>query len=490
MADKIIGLGITFDDVLLIPARSDVVPAEVDTSTRFSRSIGLAIPVCSAAMDTVTEAELAIALAQEGGIGIIHRNLSVAAQAREVDRVKRAEHGVIRNPITLPPGETVAAAKQMMLQHNVSGLPIVEGGRLLGILTSRDLRFQESLDLLVSTVMTKDRLITAAEGTTLEEAKEILQKNKIEKLPLVDEQFRLCGLITKKDIDKQVQFPHACKDERGRLRAGAAVGVHDYERVEQLIEKDVDVVVVDTAHGHSRRVIETVKRLKRDYDIEVVAGNIVTAEGARELIDAGADAVKVGIGAGAICTTRVISGAGMPQITAICKCAKALEGTEVPLIADGGIRHSGDITKAIAAGAHSVMIGSLLAGLEESPGRMVIYRGRAFKTYRGMGSTGAMVDGSADRYGQEGIKAGGKLVPEGVEGRVPYKGKLGEFVYQLVGGLKAGMGYSGAATIAELRTGGRFIRISASGLKESHPHDVVITQEAPNYHVESEPEWP
>jgi IMP dehydrogenase len=474
MADKTIGLGITFDDVLLIPTRSDVVPAELDTSTRFSTHIGLAIPACSAAMDTVTEAELAIALAQEGGIGIIHRNLSIAAQAREVDKVKRAEHGVIRNPITLAPNETVAAAKQVMLQHNVSGLPIVEDGRLLGILTSRDLRFQESLNLPVSAVMTRDRLITAAEGTTLEEAKEM--------------QFRLCGLITKKDIDKQVQFPHACKDERGRLRAGAAVGVHDYQRVEQLIGKDVDVVVVDTAHGHSRRVIETVKCLKRDYDIEVVAGNIVTAEGAKELIDAGADAVKVGIGAGAICTTRVISGAGMPQITAICECAKALEGTDVPLIADGGIRHSGDITKAIAAGAHSVMIGSLFAGLEESPGQMVIYRGRAFKTYRGMGSIGAMVNGSADRYGQEGIKAGGKLVPEGVEGRVPCKGRLSGFVYQLVGGLKAGMGYSGAATIGELRTRGRFIRISASGLKESHPHDVVITQEAPNYHVESEPD--
>lgn len=489
MEDKMAGLGITFDDVLLIPARSDLVPVEVDTCSRFSRKIALAIPICSAAMDTVTEAELAIALAQEGGIGIIHRNLSVGAQAREVDRVKRAEHGVIRNPITLPPEETVATAKRTMQEHNVSGLPIVEDGKLLGILTSRDLRFQESLDLLVSTVMTKDRLVTAAEGTTLEQAKKILQKNKIEKLPLVDEQFRLCGLITKKDIDKQVQFPNACKDERGSLRVGAAVGVHDYERVQKLVEKDVDVVVVDTAHGHSRRVIETVKRLKRDYDIEVVAGNIVTAEGVKELIDADADAVKVGIGAGAICTTRVISGAGMPQITAIYECAKALEGTGVPLIADGGIRHSGDITKAIAAGAHSVMIGSLFAGLEESPGQMVIYRGRAFKTYRGMGSIGAMVSGSADRYGQEGIEFGGKMVPEGVEGRVPYKGKLSDFVYQLVGGLKAGMGYCGAATVEQLRTKGRFIRISASGLRESHPHDVVITQEAPNYRLETgEPE--
>ncbi len=487
MEDKIVGHGITFDDVLLVPARSDVVPAEVDTATHFSRGITLSIPVCSAAMDTITEAELAIALAQEGGIGIIHRNLSIEAQMREVHRVKRSEHGVIRNPITLPPSETVATAKRMMAEYNVSGFPILEGDKLVGILTSRDLRFQESVELPISEVMTKE-LVTAPNNTSLEEAKQILQERKIEKLPLVDGSGRLCGLITKKDIDKTMQYPRASKDERGRLRVGAAVGVYDYERVEKLIDKDVDVVVVDSAHGHSHNVIETVRTIKRKHDIDVVAGNVVTAEGVRELIDAGADAIKVGVGPGAMCTTRVISGAGVPQITAILDCVSEAAGSDVFIIADGGIRRSGDITKAIAAGAHSVMMGSLFAGLEESPGQIVLYKGRTFKVCRGMGSIGAMVDGSASRYGQAGIKSQDKLVPEGIEGRVPYKGKLSDFVYQLVGGLKAGMGYCGAANIEELRSKARFMVISTAGLAESHPHDVAITQESPNYHLEGEPD--
>ena len=477
--DRITSEGITFDDVLLVPGYAEVLPQDVDTQTRISRQVALNIPVVSAAMDTVTESALAIALAQEGGLGVIHKNLTIQEQVLEVEVVKRSENGIIVDPVTLPPTETVATARQVMRERSISGIPIVEGERLVGILTSRDLRFQEDDTLRISKVMTKD-LITAPRTTTLDEAKAILQRHKVEKLLLVDRQFRLQGLITKKDIDKLVQFPQASRDERGRLRVGAAVGVRDFERVEALLAKDVDLIVVDTAHGHSRNVVETIRELKRSYDTEVVAGNVATAEGAKALADAGADGVKVGIGPGAICTTRVISGAGVPQITAIMDCAKALSGTDLPIIADGGIRYSGDITKALAAGAHAVMVGSLFAGLEESPGQLVLHRGRRFKLYRGMGALGAMVKGSADRYTQEGLAAP-KLVPEGVEGRVPYRGRLSEFVYQLVGGLRAGMGYCGAATIEGLRQKGRFVRVSFAGVRESHPHDIVITQEAPNY---------
>jgi len=479
-AEKIIGDGITFDDVLLVPGYAEVLPQEVDIRTRVSRHVTLNIPITSAAMDTVTESALAIALAQEGGLGVIHKNLSIEEQVLEVEVVKRSENGIIVDPVTLPPTETVATARRVMRERGISGIPIVEGERLAGILTIRDLHFQEDGNRTISEVMTKDNLVTAPRETTLEEAKAILQRHKVEKLLLVDSEFRLQGLITKKDIDKLFQFPLACRDGRGRLRVGAAVGVHDFERAEALIAKDVDLIVVDSAHGHSRNVLETVRQLKRNYDIEVVAGNVATAEGARALLDAGADGIKVGIGPGAICTTRVVSGAGVPQITAIMECARAVEGTDVPIIADGGIRYSGDITKALAAGAHAVMIGSLFAGLEESPGELVLYRGRRFKVCRGMGSLGAMVKGSADRYTQDGLPAA-KLVPEGVEGRVPYRGRLSEFVYQLVGGLRAGMGYCGAANIEELHRKGRFIRVSSASIRESHPHDIIITQEAPNY---------
>jgi len=478
--DKIASDGITFDDVLLLPDYAEVLPKDVDTRTRISRNVTLNIPLASSPMDTVTESALAIALAQEGGLGVIHKNLSVQEQVLEVEVVKRSENGIIVDPVTLPPAESVATARRVMRERAISGIPIVDGELLVGILTSRDLRFQEDGGLSVSEVMTKDALVTAPRETTLEEAKAILQRHKVEKLLLVDSRSRLQGLITKKDIDKLVEFPQACRDERGRLRVGAAVGVHDFERVEALLAKDVDFIVVDTAHGHSKNVVETVRELKRNYAIEVVAGNVATAEGARVLADAGADGVKVGIGPGAICTTRVISGAGVPQITAVMDCARALAGSDIPLIADGGVRYSGDIAKALAAGAHAVMLGSLFAGLEESPGELVLFRGRRFKVYRGMGALGAMVKGSADRYTQEGLPAP-KLVPEGVEGRVPYRGRLSEFVYQLVGGLRAGMGYCGAATVEELRRKGRFVRVSSAGVRESHPHDIIITQEAPNY---------
>ncbi len=440
-------------------------------------------------MDTVTEAELAIALAQEGGIGVIHKNLTVEEQAREVDKVKRSENGIIVDPITLPPTATVGQAREIMRGHNISGVPITVHGKLRGILTRRDLRFLESNDLRIEEVMTKDNLVTAPADTSLEEADRILTKNKVEKLLLVDDEYRLKGLITIKDIDKLHRYPHACKDPRGRLRVGAAVGVQDFERIGALIEADVDVLIVDSAHGHSRNVIETLQRIKRDYTIEVVAGNVATAEGTKALIDAGADAVKVGIGPGSICTTRVVSGVGVPQITAIHNCSRAAAG-RVPVIADGGIRYSGDITKALAAGAHCVMIGGLFAGLAESPGDTIIYRGRSFKSYRGMGSLGAMAKGSHERYRQEGPgrpTADGKngppqkLVPEGVEGRVPYKGPLADFVFQLVGGLRAGMGYCGTRTIEDLRTNARFIQVTGASVQEGHPHDIVITQEAPNY---------
>jgi IMP dehydrogenase len=480
MHDRIVYQGITFDDVLLEPAYTEVTPRDVDVRTQLTPSIRLNIPVISSPMDTVTESDLAIALAQEGGIGFIHKNMSIERQTREVDKVKRSENGIITEPVTLPPDATVGKAKQVMEQHKVSGVPITVDGYLKGILTRRDMRFLNDNDQRLSEVMTKTDLVTAPENTTLEAAERILTENKVEKLLLVDEKYRLKGLITIKDIDKLTSFPQACKDKRGRLRVGAAIGVYEYERAESLIRAGVDVLVVDSAHGHSSNVLATVQSLKRRFDIEVIAGNVATVEGARALADAGADAIKIGIGPGSICTTRVISGVGVPQITAILQAAKGVGDAKVPLIADGGIRYSGDITKAIAAGAHAVMLGSLLAGLAESPGQMVIYRGRSFKAYRGMGSLAAMAQGSSERY-QQGNGSSSKLVPEGVEGRVPYKGPLAPFVYQLVGGLRAGMGYCGARNIEALRTKTRFISVSAAAVQESHPHDIVITQEAPNY---------
>jgi IMP dehydrogenase len=479
--DRIVSRGITFDDVLLIPAKSDFVPSQAETSTQLTNNIRINIPIVSAAMDTVTESALAIALAQEGGVGIIHKNLTVEAQQREVSKVKRSEHGVILDPVTLSPDEPVKKAWDLMREQNVSGVPIVEGKKLVGILTRRDLKFLKDYKVEISEVMTKENLVTGPAGTTLEQAKAILQKHKVEKLLLVDDNGQLAGLITMRDIDRVQQYPLAARDERGRLRVGAAVGVHDYDRVKALIEADVDVVVVDTAHGHSENVIDTVREIKSNHDIDVIAGNIATAEAVEDLVGAGANGVKVGIGPGAICTTRVISGVGVPQVTAIMECSKAASKREIPVIADGGIRQSGDISKAIAAGASSVMIGSLFAGLKESPGQLVIYKGRQFKEYRGMGSLGAMVKGSAERYGQDSSMSKQKLVPEGVEGRVPYRGTLGEFVYQLVGGLRAGMGYVGARNIEELKSKGRFVHVSAASVTESHPHDIQITKEAPNY---------
>jgi IMP dehydrogenase len=479
--EKISGDGITFDDVLLLPQRSDFVPNEADTATRLTRNIRINIPLVSAAMDTVTEAALAIALAQEGGIGIIHKNLSIDAQKREVTKVKRSENGVIIDPVTLSPDEPVSKARELMTVQNVSGVPIVEGKKLVGILTKRDLKFLVDDTAKISTVMTRGNLVTGPAGTTLKQAEEILKKHKVEKLLLVNDRGELAGLITMRDIDRVHQYPKAVRDERGRLRVGAAVGVLDFERIEALIKADVDVIVVDTAHGHSENVINTVREIKRQHKIDIIAGNIATAEAAEDLIDAGVDAVKVGIGPGAICTTRIISGVGVPQITAIMNCVKAAEKYGVPVIADGGIRHSGDITKAIAAGASSVMLGSLFAGLYESPGALVIYRGRQFKEYRGMGSLGAMVKGSAERYGQKPSEMKEKLVPEGVEGRVPFRGMLADFVYQLVGGLRAGMGYCGTKNIEDLRNKTKFVRVSAATVHESHPHGIHITKEAPNY---------
>jgi len=478
---RIVAEGITFDDVLLIPAKSDFVPSQADTRTQLTNNITINIPIVSAAMDTVTEAALAIALAQEGGVGIIHKNLSIEAQKREVAKVKRSENERVLDPVTLSPTEPVRRARELMNEQNVSGIPIVEGKKLVGILTRRDLKFLKDYEVKISSVMTKDKLITGPAETTLEEAKEILQKHKVEKLLLVNASGELAGLITMRDIDRVQQYPLAARDKRGRLRVGAAVSVLDYERIEALIAAEVDVIVVDTAHGHSQNVIDTVKAIKSKYDIDVIAGNIATAKAAEDLIAAGANAVKVGIGPGAICTTRVISGVGMPQVSAIMNCAEAAQKHNIPVIADGGIRQSGDITKAIAAGASSVMIGSLFAGLKESPGQLVIYKGRQFKEYRGMGSLGAMVKGSAERYGQKSSAGRDKLVPEGVEGRVPYRGQLSDFVYQLVGGLRAGMGYCGARNIEELRKNSRFVRISAASVSESHPHDIQITKEAPNY---------
>jgi IMP dehydrogenase len=479
--NKIDAEGITFDDVLLIPGKSDFVPNQADTSTKLTAHIPINIPIVSAAMDTVTEAALAIALAQEGGVGIIHKNLSIEAQRREVSKVKRSEHGVILDPVTLSPKEPVRRAQELMAEQNVSGIPIVEGKKLVGILTRRDLKFLKDYNVEINAVMTKTNLVTGPANTTLEQAKGILQERKVEKLLLVNGKGELAGLITMRDIDRVQQYPRAARDRRGRLRVGAAVSVHDYARVEALIAADVDVVCVDTAHGHSQNVVDTVKKIKKDYEIDVIAGNIATADAARELIDAGADAVKVGIGPGAICTTRIISGVGVPQVSAVMDCAEVANKQGIAVIADGGIRQSGDITKAIAAGASCVMIGSLFAGLKESPGQLVIYKGRQFKEYRGMGSLGAMVKGSAERYGQSSTADIGKLVPEGVEGRVPYRGSLSDFVYQLVGGLRAGMGYCGTCNMQELMTKTRFVRVSMASVTESHPHDIQITKEAPNY---------
>lgn len=488
MEKKIGSTAITFDDVLLLPRYSAVIPSEVEVRTQLTARIGLNIPMISSPMDTVTEAELAIALAIVGGLGIIHKNMPVESQTEEVNKVKRSANGIIFDPVTLPPEAKVTDARAMMDQHNVSGIPIVHaGGVLAGILTRRDLRFLESVELPVSEVMTKENLVTATGEVSLEEAEKILTAKKVEKLLLVDENYILTGLITIKDIDMMKRFPDACKDRQGRLRVGAAVGVQDYSRAESLIAKDVDVLVVDSAHGHSANVIETVREIKRRWGIDVVAGNVATREGCRDLIAAGADAVKVGIGPGSICTTRVVSGVGVPQVTAIYEAAQAAKDSGIPIISDGGIRYSGDITKALAAGAHCVMIGGLFAGLAESPGKTILYQGRTFKAYRGMGSLGAMVKGSSERYRQTGGSGAGKLVPEGVEGRVPFKGPLSDFVYQLVGGLRAGMGYCGTRTIEELRTDTQFIQVSPASVRENHPHDIAITQEAPNYSVESAP---
>jgi len=484
MEKKIVKEGLTFDDVLLIPARSLVHPKQVKLTTRLTKKISLNIPVVSAAMDTVTEAELAIALAREGGIGIIHKNITVEEQAEHVDRVKRSESGMISNPVTFSPDQLVSEAIEVMRTFRISGLPITKkNGILVGILTNRDLRFIDRHDLKVSEVMTKDP-ITAAVGISMDKAKRILHENRIEKLPVVDRQGRLKGLITVKDIQKRIDYPNACKDEGGRLRVGAAVGVggETMQRVKALIEAGVDVIVIDTAHGHSSAVLEAVAGLRKKYPtLQIVAGNVGTAAGTRDLIKAGVDAVKIGIGPGAICTTRVIAGIGVPQITAILDCAQAAAKSGIPIIADGGIKFSGDITKAIAAGADSVMIGSLFAGTEESPGEIIYHQGKSYKGYRGMGSIGAMKSGSGDRYFQAGITEERKFVAEGIEGRVSYKGSLAANVYQLMGGLRAGMGYCGVSTIDQLKKKGRFIRITSSGLRESHPHDVVITQEAPNY---------
>lgn len=484
---EILPLGLTFDDVLLVPAESSILPRETDVTTRLTERIKLNIPLVSAAMDTVTESRTAISMAQEGGLGFIHRNMSVSAQAAEVERVKKFESGMITDPITVRPDQKIAEAKGIMQKYGISGLPVTQGGRLVGILTNRDLRFEKRLDRPVSEVMTKENLITAKPGVDLDEAEEILHRHRIEKLLVVDEKFQLKGLITVKDIEKKTQYPFACKDERGRLRVGAAVGVGAdcEERVEALVRAGADIIAVDTAHGHSKNVLDVVKAIRRRHpDLELAGGNVATEEGALALIQAGVNAVKVGVGPGSICTTRVVSGVGVPQLTAIASCAKAAERHNIPLISDGGIKYSGDITKALAAGAHSVMIGSLFAGTEESPGETILYQGRTYKVYRGMGSLGAMGDGSKDRYGQGDVEDRMKLVPEGIEGQVPYKGSLAFNIHQLVGGLRAGMGYLGCRSVAELRTKARFMQVTSAGLREGHVHDVFITKEAPNYRAE------
>lgn len=480
---EVIKEALTFDDVLLVPAKSEVLPKEVDVSTKLTNKIKLNIPLMSAGMDTVTESKMAIAIAREGGIGIIHKNMPIEKQASEVDKVKRSEHGVIVDPFYLSPDHTIRDALELMERYHISGVPITVNGKLVGIITNRDIRFEDDLSKKISEVMTKEGLVTAPVGTTLAEAQRILKKHKIEKLPLVDEDFNLKGLITIKDIEKSIKYPNAAKDSKGRLLAGAAVGVTRdmMERVAALVNAGVDVIVVDTAHGHSKGVIEAVEKIKEAYpDVQLIAGNVATKEATEDLIKAGADCVKVGIGPGSICTTRVVAGVGVPQLTAIMDCAEAADKYGIPIIADGGIKYSGDIVKALAAGASVVMIGSLFAGTEESPGEMEIYQGRSFKVYRGMGSMGAMASGSKDRYFQEDAK---KLVPEGVEGRVPFKGPLSETIYQLIGGLRAGMGYCGAKDLEALRRNARFVKITSAGLKESHPHDIIITKEAPNYSV-------
>jgi IMP dehydrogenase len=481
--------GLTFDDVLLVPAYSEILPAEVDTRTRFSRGIELNIPLCSSAMDTVTEAALAIALAQQGGIGVIHKNFSIAQQAEEVDKVKRSESGMIVDPVTIADSALVSEALDIMGRYKISGVPVVSAeGLLVGIITNRDLRFETRFDIPVAEVMTPQPLVTVPVGTTLDQAKVKLQKHRIEKLLVVDDDGRLKGLITVKDIQKAINFPQSAKDGLGRLRCAAAIGATgDYlERAEALVNARIDAIVIDTAHGHSSRVINAVKSVKSKFpELELVAGNVATAEATKELISAGVDAVKIGIGPGSICTTRVVTGAGVPQIMAIFESVNAAKGSGVPIIADGGVKFSGDLAKAIAAGADSVMIGSLFAGTEEAPGEVILFQGRSFKTYRGMGSIGAMKKGSGDRYSQEGTVADSKYIPEGIEGRVAYKGTVAEMVTQLVGGLRSGMGYTGCRSIKELQDNGKFVRITSAGLRESHVHDVIITKEAPNYRLES-----
>ena len=479
-------IGLTFDDVLLEPQKSEVLPTEVDTTTQFSRGIRLNIPIISAGMDTVTESRLAIRIAQLGGIGVIHRNLTPERQADEVDKVKRSESGMIVDPITMSPEQPISAAMGVMAKYRISGVPVTVAGKLVGILTNRDLRFEIRMDLPISEIMTKKDLITVPVGTTLQDAKKILNQHRVEKLLVVDEDFQLKGLITVKDIQKAIEYPNACKDKLGRLRCAAAIGVGEaaLERARALVEAQVDAIVVDTAHGHNVAVIETVANVKKEHSgVQVVAGNVATTQGAEDLIRAGADAVKVGVGPGSICTTRIVSGAGVPQLTAVMNCNRAAKESGVPIIADGGIKFSGDITKAIAAGADSVMIGSLFAGTNESPGETILFQGRTFKSYRGMGSLGAMSDATKDRYSQQGVEAS-KLVPEGIEGRVPSKGSLQGVMEQLVGGLRSGMGYCGCSNIQELKTRARFVRITAAGHKESHVHDVIITKEAPNYQLD------
>ena len=479
---EFVGEGLTYDDVLLVPQMASALPRDVNTRSRFCRGVDLQIPIASAAMDTVTEWRMAVALAQQGGIGVVHKNLSVDKQVLEVDKVKRSANGVIMNPLAVQPEDTVGRAKDLMAAHKISGLPVVDAQRkVVGILTHRDLRFVDQRETTVREVMTAQDLVTAAPSTTLHQARAILQKNKVEKLILVGADGTLAGMITMKDIRLYEEFPSAARDGRGRLVCGAAVGVHDLERVRRLVDAGCDVVVVDTAHGHSRNVIDTVAAIKKELKVPVVAGNVATTEGAKALVDAGADGVKVGIGPGSICTTRIVTGCGMPQLTAVLNAVKACDPAGVPVIADGGVRQSGDIVKALAAGASAVMLGSMLAGLDESPGETILYRGRSFKAVRGMGSLGAMEAGSADRYAQGEVKEKMKFVPEGVEGMVPFRGALADFAYQVVGGIRSGMGYCGARTLEELASRSKFVRVTAAGLRESHPHDIQITKEAPNY---------
>lgn len=485
MIDYKIPVGLTFDDVLLMPSKSEIMPKEADISTKLTRSIKINIPLVSAAMDTVTETAMGIAMAREGGIGFIHRAFPPQKQATEVDKVKKSESGMIIDPITISPDAPISEALRLMERYKISGVPVTVENKLTGILTNRDLRFETKHSKKVSEVMTSDRLITAPVGTGLEKAKELLHKYKIEKLPIVDSDFNLKGLITIKDIEKRRKYPNACKDKMGRLRIGAAIGVGEEAvfRAELLVRAGVDVIVIDTAHGHTKAVIETLKTVKKRFDVDVIAGNVATAEGTEDLIKAGVDAVKIGIGPGSICTTRIVAGAGVPQITAILNCCAVAKKYRIPVIADGGIKYSGDITKALAAGAHSVMIGGLFAGTDESPGETILYQGRSYKVYRGMGSLGAMELGARDRYMQDGVETK-KLVPEGVEGRVPNKGPLSQSVHQLMGGLRSGMGYCGCRNLKELREKTKFIRITNAGLRESHVHDVIITKEAPNYRIE------